>query len=205
MRDLFGKLESPVVTELKANFSGDAADMTPDMLPDLYRGEPLVLAAQLDELAGSLKISGNIGDQPWSVTLPIAKAAEGDGISKLWARRKIADAEVALTLGTLDADDAEQGHSRPGARSSARDQPDQPCGGRQDAEPPGRRTADAGRIPLNLPAGWDFEKVFGEREQPPGRAAPRDPRGCGLRWHAGIGAAASGVMLPKTATDAERR
>ena len=46
MRDLFAKLESPVVTDLTANFSDGEADMTPAVLPDLYRGEPLVLAAQ---------------------------------------------------------------------------------------------------------------------------------------------------------------
>ena len=32
------------------------------------------------------------------VTLPLADAAEGQGLSKVWARRKIADAEVARTL-----------------------------------------------------------------------------------------------------------
>ena len=32
------------------------------------------------------------------MTLPLANAAEGKGLSKLWARRKIADAEVARTL-----------------------------------------------------------------------------------------------------------
>src|SRR5262245_21939990 len=45
MRALFEKLESPAVTNLVATFSDAAADMTPAMLPDLYRGEPLVLAA----------------------------------------------------------------------------------------------------------------------------------------------------------------
>ena len=39
-----------------------------------------------------------IGDRPWFVTIPLANAAEGKGLSKLWARRKIADAEVAKTL-----------------------------------------------------------------------------------------------------------
>ena len=72
--------------------------MTPAILPDLYRGEPLVLAARLDRLAGSVEIKGRIGDRPWSVTLPLAGAAEGHGLSKLWARRKIADAEVARTM-----------------------------------------------------------------------------------------------------------
>ena len=68
------------------------------MLPDLYRGEPVALTAKVGALAGTLEIKGLIGEQPWIVTLPLADAAEGQGLSKLWARRKITDAEVARTL-----------------------------------------------------------------------------------------------------------
>ena len=89
MRGLFAKLENPAVTGLTAKFSDAKADMTPAAIPDLYRDEPLVLAARLDKLAGSVEIKGRIGDRPWVVTLPLANAAEGKGLSKLWARRKI--------------------------------------------------------------------------------------------------------------------
>jgi Ca-activated chloride channel family protein len=70
------------------------------------RDEPLVLAARLGKLAGAMEIKGRIGDRPWSVTLPLANAAEGRGLSKLWARRKIADAEVAQSMRTLTIDEA---------------------------------------------------------------------------------------------------
>ena len=79
MRELFGRLESPAVTQLSVTFSDTKADMTPAVLPDLYRGEPLVLAARLGKLAGAMEIKGRIGDRPWSVTLPLANAAEGRG------------------------------------------------------------------------------------------------------------------------------
>ena len=82
MRGLFAKLENPAVTGLSAKFSDAAADITPAVIPDLYRGEPLVLAAKLDKLAGSVEIKGRIGDRPWVVTLPLANAAEGKGLSK---------------------------------------------------------------------------------------------------------------------------
>src|SRR5262249_43992311 len=85
MRALFAKLESPAVTNLTATLSDARGDVTPSALPDLYRGEPLVIAARLDALAGTLAIRGMIGDRPWLVTLPLADAAEGRGLSKLWA------------------------------------------------------------------------------------------------------------------------
>src|SRR4029077_15328743 len=108
MRGLFAKLENPAVTGLSAAFSEAKADLTPATLPDVYRDEPLVLAAKLDKLAGSVAIKGKIGDRPWSVTLPLANAAEGKGLSKLWARRKISDAEVARTLRQVSPEEADK-------------------------------------------------------------------------------------------------
>jgi Ca-activated chloride channel family protein len=231
MRALFEKLESPVVTNLAATFSGAHADMTPALLPDLYRGEPIVLAAKVASLTGTIEIAGRIGDQPWMVTLPLADAAEGQGLSKLWARRKIDDAEVARTLRKLKPEEADsvilslalEHHlvSRLTSLVAVDKTPSRPAGARLTR-------AD---LPLNLPAGWEFDKVFGEggtvpAMQPPAlpptdlrradRAAGRtrlaqfDPAAfravaqAALPRPAGT-RAAQGVALPTTATDAELR
>ena len=50
MQDLFSKIGSPVVTEMKAELLGNSAKITPDMLPDLYRGEPVLLMAEAKDL-----------------------------------------------------------------------------------------------------------------------------------------------------------
>jgi Ca-activated chloride channel family protein len=162
MQDLFSKIGSPVVTELKAELIGNAARITPDMLPDLYRGEPVLLMAEAKGLGGSLKISGNIGAQPWEVTLPIAKAAKGVGISKLWARRRIADFEVASTLGGLTSDAANKAilamaldHQIVSSQTSL------VAVDKTPKRPAGEKLTRAD-IPLNLPAGWDYDSVFGK-------------------------------------------
>ena len=59
-------------------------------------------------------------------------------------------------------------------------------------------------LPINLPAGWDFEKVFGERPQVPTQLRERhaDARSQPeLRRPAP--AAPDAIRLPKTATSAE--
>ena len=217
MRELFGKLESPAVTQLSVTFSDTKADMTPDVLPDLYRGEPLVVSAKLGKLAGTMQIKGRIGDRPWSVTLPLAVAAEGRGLSKLWARRKIADAEVAQTTRALTADQADktilalalehQLVTRLTSLIAVDQTPSRPAG-----EP-----LKLTELPLNLPAGWDFEKVFGERPKGGAPAAPTIERraqehngGVRLAMQGAAPGAVSignqpgaGVALPATATDAE--
>ena len=213
MRDLFTKLENPAVTGLAASFSDLKADVTPAVLPDLYRGEPLVLAARLEKIAGSIEIKGRIGDRPWIVTLPLANAAEGRGLSKLWARRKIAEAEVARTMRQRSAEDADRaiidlalGHqlvTRLTSLVAVDKTPSRPAGA----------SLKVSELPLNLPAGWDFAKVFGERPQP---MSPPHER----RADAGDGPvqlamakralpvatpAPGAVVLPKGATDAELR
>jgi Ca-activated chloride channel family protein len=209
MRELFAKLENPAVTGLAARFSDATADTTPAALPDLYRGEPLVVAAKLDKLTGSLEIKGHIGDRPWTVTLPLANAAEGKGLSKLWARRKISDAEVARNMRMVSPEESDktilklalehQLVSRLTSLVAVDKTPSRPAG-----EP--LKLTD---LPINLPAGWDFEKVFGERGQLPVPPVERRADAGKARTHLAmvkppaIVPAPDTITLPRTATDAE--
>jgi len=206
---LFAKLENPVVTNLTAKFSDATADITPGIIPDVYRDEPLVLAGKLDSLKGSVEIKGRIGDRPWVVTLPLANAAEGKGLSKLWARRKIADAEVARTMRQASPEEADktvlalalehQLVTRLTSLVAVDKTPSRPEG-----EP-----LRVSKLPVNLPAGWDFAKVFGERPQLPMTPFERRARAEDGRVQVAalkrpvVVPAPNTVTLPKTATDAE--
>ena len=222
MRALFEKLESPAVTNLTATFSGTQAEVTPGVIPDLYRGEPVVLAAKLASLSGTVEIQGRIGERPWIVTLPIASAAEGKGLSKLFARRKIADAEVERTLRTITSEEADKrilalalDHSLVSRLTSLVAVDKTPS--RPEGTP-----LTAAELPLNLPAGWEFDKVFGGERSPGTRLRRADvppavrtqfamalqpaaaPKPAATR-KVTVAAAPTGAPLPKTATDAELR
>jgi Ca-activated chloride channel family protein len=211
MRGLFAKLENPAVTGLTAKFSEANADMTPAVIPDLYRGEPLVLAARLDKLAGSVEIKGRIGDRPWVVTLALANAAQGKGLSKLWARRMIDDAEIARTVRKMKPEDADNAilslaleHQLVTRLTSLIAVDKTPS--RPEGEP-----LRVSELPLNLPAGWDFAKLFGERVQPPLPPMERRADNGNARLQFAVDKRAlpavapmqNAVTLPKTATDAE--
>ncbi|WP_315781342.1 marine proteobacterial sortase target protein [Bradyrhizobium sp. SZCCHNPS1003] len=208
MRGLFAKLENPAVTALTATFSEASADLTPAVLPDVYRDEPLVLAAKIDRLAGSLQLKGRIGDQPWTITLPLSGAAEGKGLSKLWARRKIGDAEVAQTMRQMTSEEADGAilklaleHQLVTRLTSLVAVDKTPR--RTDGEP-----LRLSELPINLPAGWDFEKVFGERSRMPTMQNERRAEADGDVQLAAlkrpvVPAAPATITLPKTATDAE--
>ena len=204
MQDLFSKIGSPVVTELKAELLGNSAKITPDMLPDLYRGEPVLLMAEAKDLGGSLKISGNIGTQPWEVTLPIAKAAHGNGISKLWARRRIADFEVASTLGTLTYDEANrQILDMALAHQIVSSQTSLVAVDKTPKRPAGEKLTRAD-IPLNLPAGWNYDSVFGnDKPVVKQRDAKAAFQQLAMLQSPAAAPAQQQVMLPQTATHAE--
>ncbi len=224
MGELFTKLESPVMTDISATFEGAATgDITPNPMPDLYRGEPVVLTAELDGAApeGKLRIVGKAGDQPWRVEMDIAKAATGEGVAKLWARRKIDDLEAsAATIAdpaTLDRqiETVALAHhlvSRVTSLVAVDATPSRPAG----------ENLTETAVPLNLPAGWDFGKVFGEKSDATEKVDEREAsaesqtklamltadrmlaaptaRAAGL-----IAEANNQVNLPQTATEADKQ
>ena len=223
MGELFDKLENPAMTDIAVTFDGtNTQDITPNPMPDLYRGEPVVMTAQLDGAApaGKLQITGKTGGQPWHVEMDVAKASRGNGIAKLWARRKIDDLEAnayAVNDGAaLDKqiETVALAHhlvSRVTSLVAVDATPSRPAG-----EPVG-----GGDLPLNLPQGWDFEKVFGKKTP---QALPEDQRKAALqqseeramlvadrmaaaptaRAASLIAEAGNQVSLPQTATLADR-
>lgn len=171
MGALFEKLESPAVTNIKAEWPEGVAEIWPSPIPDLYKGETLVIAARGAGGEGVLKISAETGGAPWTAEAPLAGAGEREGVSKLWARKKIASLELdrarrGANLAELDKailKTALAHHliSRLTSLVAVDVTPSRP----QDAE---LASAD---IPLNLPKGWEFEKVFGESPEPVQREA----------------------------------
>ena len=89
MAQLFEKLERPVLTDLRLELpEGIVADHGPQELPDLYAGQPLMVALKLNHMPSHLTLHGQQGGA-WQqrFTLPEEQAHAGAGV--LWARQKI--------------------------------------------------------------------------------------------------------------------
>lgn len=89
MKALFAKLDSPVMRDLKLRHDFGAFDMSPQHLPDLYLGEPLIFTARSHANQGALILSGQRRNQPWQTSLSLQAARPGKGLGKLWARQRI--------------------------------------------------------------------------------------------------------------------
>ena len=160
MEALFGKLENPVLADLELTWPDPDAEVWPQRLPDLYDGEPLVVAARLGTTAGDLVLSGVCAAAPWETRVPLAAADDRAGIHRLWARRKIADLEASRARGRDDAEvraavlEVALAHhlvSRVTSLVAVDVTPTRPESTRMFS----------GALSTNLPAGWKWESIWG--------------------------------------------
>jgi len=108
MNELWDKLSTPLMSQLALAFPGDSqAETWPERVPDLYRGEPLVVVAKLGATTRSVRVEGRRAGEAFTAELPLAVTAGTGaaaarterGIHRLWARRKIEDLMDRVTLG----------------------------------------------------------------------------------------------------------
>ena len=96
MDALFDHLANPVALNLQVHWPVDA-EVWPERTPDLYAGQPLVLAASFGSQvpSGEVEVTADIGGQEWRQTLVLSGGGDPDnayshpGVGSLWARAKI--------------------------------------------------------------------------------------------------------------------
>ncbi|WP_241765875.1 marine proteobacterial sortase target protein [Erythrobacter longus] len=172
MQRLLDRLSKPIATNLTASVSGGNLDLAPRDLPDLYAGEPLVLLGRTKNLAGTLTVSGTIAGKPWSQQVDLSEASQSDAVAKLWARRRIAEVEAERYSGETSYERADASIEELGmdfhlvtSRTSliaVDETPSRPDGARLVRE----------ELPLLLPAGWDFDQLFGAQLSGAARDVP---------------------------------
>jgi len=219
MSAFFDKLENPVLTGLRAEVrGGKLSNVSPDPLPDLYAGEPIVLAAQMKTAEGTLTITGDYGDQPWQISMKLDNAARGKGIGKLWARRKIASLEASRSYSNdsknidLNIEATALEHHLVSRLTSL-------VAVDVSRTRPKDKSLVKKELPTNLPDALEFEKVFGHADQSPSmmpktrafkkasyqRTAQLMVTAPGPQATRGLAQSnLKAVVLPKTATDADR-
>lgn len=171
MSELFEKLGNPVMTNITATWpDGRTTESWPNPVPDLYKGEPVVLSARMPEAKGTLVLKGEVAGEPWEVRMSLDKGEPRPGIGKLWARRKIEQLEADARIeGDWESNDkaitavALEHHlvSRLTSLVAVDVTPTRPDGQKLTSKD----------MPVNLPEGWDYDKVFGEQAVPASQRA----------------------------------
>jgi Ca-activated chloride channel homolog len=173
---LFGKLESPALTDIRLEMpEGVGADIVPERLPDVYFGEPVIVALRAATLPGRVVLRGNLGLDQWERELSLRRSEAGSGLSVHWARGKIASLLDKRRPGMPD--DEIRGavlalalaHHLVTPHTSLVAVDVTPA--RQESDP-----VHSYALKTNLPHGWDYTAVFGL-----GQGATEGP------WHIAIG------------------
>ncbi len=222
MRALFRKIERPMATDLAADWrglalDGGAIDVYPSRLPDLYDGEPVVLLARLRAAdvpeTATLVVSGKTGNTTWQRGLSLTAAPAATGAGTLWGRERIAALMASLHAGA-DPATVKQAVIATALRHAIVSRYTSLVATERRVARPIDEPVFPRDVPRNLPAGWQYEKVFGgkpraqeTRLQPtPGRrasAAPATASGAALLAKAPAPSAdIAAIRLPAGGTDA---
>lgn len=171
MSQLFARLENPVLSNIEVSWPRELnAEQSQQRIPDLYLGEPIVLSARVDgEPRGEVGLSGRTvlasgGEQRWRRTLVLQGARPAAGIGVIWARSKVEQLTDTLHDGASEVDvrqaviDLALRHSLVTKYTSLV---------AIDVTPvrPADSVLNSQQVPLNLPLGWDQNKVFGALPQ----------------------------------------
>lgn len=160
---LFHQLSAPVLTDVRLDWEGEGgpAEVTaaPEVVPDLYVGEPLVVAVEADRPPRRVRISGRLGGHPWEKTVDL-HGLPTEGVHALWARRRIDDWMARLATGAV-TDTVRSAvltlalEHRLVSRYTSLVAVD-----RTPARPADQDLVSAA-VPAQLPAGWSAAAVFG--------------------------------------------
>jgi len=93
MGELFEKIERPALTDIDLAWpSGIKGELSASRIPDVYYGEPVVLAARLTSLPrGLVSLSGRNGSGFWMRQIALSNPRKDAGVASLWARNRIED------------------------------------------------------------------------------------------------------------------
>ncbi len=93
MERLIRKLEKPQITDINVKWSDGLDPVSyPEIVPDLYAGEPVIVKARLKNRPRSgdfVRISGDSAGGSWGGELSLAEVGDDSGVAALWARARI--------------------------------------------------------------------------------------------------------------------
>ena len=203
---LFRRIDRPVLTDLALSFEGsEPVDLLPGRLPDLFAGQPLVVAGRArGGPPAAVILRGRLGEAPWEARLPIPpgkKAAdaaqagtEQPVLGTLWARRRI-DALLSERPTAPSTEAVEEVVSHALRFKLVTPYTSFVAVERELRVDPALPLAQV-VVPNELPEGVSHEGIFGPGavlEVLPARVKPGDPE---LRVDAGPDARAVRVVLP---------
>jgi Ca-activated chloride channel family protein len=165
MRSLFEKLEYPAMRDLRlTRQDGQPLAVLPARLPDLYLGEPLMLALKSPRLEGDLVIEGQWDIARWRHTVSLAQGSERKELHRLWARRRIHEL-MGPEVKEFTPEQRRQAVTKLALKHQLVSSYTSLVAVEQTPVRPANEPLKGGMMPVNLPQGWDAAHLFGRLPQ----------------------------------------
>lgn len=88
MNELWQRIERPALQNIEVDW-GMTADYYPEIIPDLYAGEPLWLVARLPAQPGQIVLRGDLNGSEWQQETGPHPGAGNESLATLWARGRV--------------------------------------------------------------------------------------------------------------------
>ncbi|MFT5371309.1 MAG: Ca-activated chloride channel family protein, partial [Lysobacterales bacterium] len=98
MSKLWTNIRLPALSDICVDWGTDA-EYFPEIIPDLYAGEPLWVVARLSLLPGQISVCGLLNGQNWENISQPFETKGSNTIATLWARKKIEALEESIVFG----------------------------------------------------------------------------------------------------------
>lgn len=98
MNFLWDRIERPALADVCVDWGQDA-ESYPEVIPDLYAGEPIWLMAKFDSLPRTVTLCGHYGGRGWQQTISLNGVPDSEIVATLWAKSRLAALEESLLFG----------------------------------------------------------------------------------------------------------
>jgi Ca-activated chloride channel family protein len=157
---LWARIENPAVQNICVDWGMDA-EFYPEVVPDLYSGEPLWLYARLPHLPREVTVCGELEGRYWEMISRGLPGSGGGNLATLWARSKIQALEDSRIFGT-DPDSIREDVLNLSLEFGLLTRYTSLVAIDKTPSRPGSRELEAGEIPSLLPAGSGIASGFSQ-------------------------------------------
>jgi Ca-activated chloride channel family protein len=98
MSSLWARIENPAIQNICVDWGMDA-EFYPEIIPDLYAGEPLWLHARLPLEPREVTLCGELDGRYWETVSRVLPGSGGGNLESLWARSKVEALEDSRIFG----------------------------------------------------------------------------------------------------------
>ena len=106
--EFYERIARPVLTDIEIDFGDmDVEGIYPKLIPDLFAGQPVRVVGRYRGSTDTVRVSGWMGNGPFSQEVAVEAVDDGSAIGTMWARSRVRSLQDEQHWGEIEAVKAE--------------------------------------------------------------------------------------------------